>query len=91
MKRGIGEKKRVRVKTSDGTKMKGYIRQAGEDSFTLTDSKTKQSMVVAYRDVAQVKGSGLSRGAKIAIGVGAATAATLTVLYIVFTKAYEMR
>jgi len=76
LKRGVGEKKRVRVKMLDGTKMKGYISQAGEDSFTLTDSKTKQTNAVAYRDVAQVKGSGLSNAAKIGIvvGIGAAVA-----------------
>ena len=76
LKRGTGEKKRVRVKMLDGTKMKGYISQAGEDSFSLTDSKTKQTTAVAYRDVAQVKGGGLSKGAKIgiAVGIGAAVA-----------------
>jgi len=89
LKRGTGEKKRVTVKMLDGTKMKGYISQAGEDSFTLTDSKTKQSTVIAYRDAAQVKGGGLSKGAKIAIGVGVAAAATLTVLYLAFLNAIK--
>ena len=73
----------------NGTKMKGYISQAEEDSFTLTDSKTKQSTIIAYGDAAQVKDSGLSKGAKIAIGVGIASAATLTVLYIAFQNAIK--
>ena len=89
LKRGTGEKKRVRVKMLDGTKMKGYISQTREDSFTLTDSKTKQSTVIAYRDAARVEGRGLAGGAKIGIIVGAAAAATLVVLYIAFQNAIK--
>jgi len=81
--RGTGEKKRVEVKMLDGTKMKGYIGQADEDSFTLVDSKTKQSTTIAYRDVAKVK-SRLTRGDKIALGIvgGAAAAAAIVVVSI---------
>ena len=82
-KRGTGEKARVNVKMLNGTKMKGFISQAGEDSFTLTDSKTKQTSTLAYSDVAQVKGTGLSTGAKILIGVGVGAAVTAVVLTVV--------
>jgi hypothetical protein len=41
-----------------------------KDSFTLTDSKTAQTRTLAYRDVAEVKGQGLSLSTKILIGVG---------------------
>jgi hypothetical protein len=54
-KRGTGKKARVKVKLQNGSKLKGYITQAGDDSFTLTDSKTKQDTTLAYRDVTQVK------------------------------------
>jgi sRNA-binding regulator protein Hfq len=87
LKRGTGEKQRISVKMLNGTKMKGYINQAGEDSFTLTDSNTSQSTVLAYRDIAKVGSSGLSKGAKIALGVGIASAATLIVLYVAFQNA----
>jgi len=79
-KRGTGEKSKVVVKMKDGTKRKGFISQAGEGSFDLTDSKTKQTIAIAYRDVAQVKKQGLSKGAKIAIGVGIAAAVTVAVI-----------
>jgi 6-phosphogluconate dehydrogenase len=82
-KRGIGEKSRVNVKMRNGTKMKGFISQAGEDSFTLTDSKTKQASTLSYSDVAQVKGTGLSTTSKILIGVGIGVAVTGVVLAIV--------
>src|SRR5258708_306779 len=57
-KRGVGEKARVTVKLQDGSKLKGYISQAGADSFALTDSKTGQTTTLAYRDVIQVKKQG---------------------------------
>ena len=78
-KRGAGEKSKVVVKMKDGTKRKGFISQTGEDSFDLTDSKTKQTTAVAYRDVEQVKKQGLSTGAKIAIGVGIAAVAAVVI------------
>ncbi len=87
LKRGTGEKQHISVKMLDGTKMKGYINQTGEDSFTLTDSNARQSTVLAYRDIAKVGSSGLSKGAKIALGVGIASAATLIVLYVAFQNA----
>ena len=83
-KRGTGEKARVNVKMLNGTKMKGFISQAGEDSFTLTDSKTKQISTVAYSDVAQVKGTGLSTTSKILIGVGVGVAVTAVVIAVAF-------
>ena len=78
--RGTGEKSKVVVKMKDGTRLKGYISQTGEDSFNLTDSKTKQTNAVAYRDVAEVKKQGWSKGAKIALGVGIVAAVTVFVI-----------
>jgi len=73
----------IKVKMLDGKKLSGDITQAGEDSFTLTDSKTKQSTSIAYRDVAQVKGKGLSTTTKITIGALAGAAAiVLTIILI---------
>ncbi len=86
-KRGVNEKKRIRVKMLNGVKMKGYISQIGDDSFTLAISKTKQPVVVAYRDVSKVESGGLSGGARIGIIVGAAAGAALLILYIAFQNA----
>ncbi len=61
LKRGTGENKRIKVEMLNGTELKGYINQAGEDSFEFTDSKTKQSSSIYYKDVAKVKGNGLSK------------------------------
>jgi sRNA-binding regulator protein Hfq len=80
-KRGTGNKARVKVKLQNGSKLKGYISQAGDDSFTLTDSKTNQATTLAYRDVTQVKKQG-GLSVVTMVGIGAAiTAATLGILY----------
>jgi hypothetical protein len=70
LKLGTGERARVEVKLRDETKLKGYVSAAGADSFTLTDTKTGASTVIAYDDVAQVKkpGNGLSTMTKALIG-----------------------
>ena len=72
-KRGTGNKALVRVRLQDGSKLKGYINQAGEDSFTLIDSKTGLTRTLAYTEVASVeKQGGLSLISKIGIGLGIA-------------------
>jgi len=81
LKRGTGESKRVKVIMLNGTELKGYISQASEDSFELTDSKTKQSRSIFYRDVEKVRGNGLSKTVIITLGVVGAV--TVVVLYVV--------
>lgn len=88
-RRGTGEKSKVVVVMKDATKRKGFISQTGEDSFDLTDSKTKQTSAIAYRDVAQVKKPGLSTGAKVLIGVGIGVVVTAVVLAVAVNDALD--
>jgi hypothetical protein len=76
-KLGVSKDARVKVKLKDNTKLEGYIRQKGEDSFTIVDSKTGSSRTVAYSDVKQVskRGSGLSGLTKVLIGAAVVTGA----------------
>jgi len=39
LKLGVGRTSRVEVKLRDQTKIKGYVSDAGQDRFTVTDSK----------------------------------------------------
>src|SRR5262249_19701151 len=71
-KLGVGKETRIAVKLRDKTRVSGYISQAYEDSFVITDIKTGATTEVAYRDVTQVKGQNLSTGVTIAIVVGVA-------------------
>ena len=78
-KLGTGAEARVEVKLRDNRKLKGYVREAGEDSFVVVDAKTGTATTVAYPQVKQVKGNNLSTGAKIAIAVSIIVVLTLTV------------
>ena len=67
---GTGKDARVEIKLQDKTKLKGYISQISENSFTIVDEKTRNAIEVSYSKAKQVKGNNLSTGIKIAIGVG---------------------
>ena len=69
-KLGTGAEARIEVKLRDKTKLKGYVSEAGKDSFAVVDEKTGAASTVTYSQVKQVKGNNLSKGAEIAIGVG---------------------
>lgn len=68
-KLGTGESAQVEVKLHDNTKVRGYIKEATDDSFTVVNPKTGVETVIPYPDTKQIKGNNLSTGAKIAIGL----------------------
>jgi hypothetical protein len=82
-KLGTGAEARVEVKLRDKTKLKGYVGEAGEDSFVIVDEKTGATSTVTYSQVKQVKGNNLSRGAEIAIGVGVILLPIVIVLLLI--------
>ena len=78
---GTGEAARVKITLRDKTRLEGYISAAGEESFTVTDTRTGAAILVAYPQVKSVKGNNLSTGAKIAIGAGIAAAVIFLILW----------
>jgi len=81
LKLGSGEAARVKVKLRDKTKLEGYISDAGEEAFTVTNPKTGMATKVAYPQVKSVQGHNLSTGARIAIGAGIAAAIIFIILW----------
>lgn len=84
-KLGVDPQRRVEVKLLDGTKLKGSISAAGDDTFNITDAKSGAPRTVAYADVAQVKksgGGGLSTRGWIIIAAAAATAVIVGVTVV---------
>jgi hypothetical protein len=79
---GTGRESLVEVKLRDKTKLAGYVGEANEESFVVTNIKTGASTGVAYANVSQVRGHNLSTGAKIAIGVAIGVGIALIVLAI---------
>jgi hypothetical protein len=78
-KLGVGPEAQVQVKLRNKTKLSGFISEANETSFVVTD-KNGAKTVVAYPDVTQVKGNNLSKGAKILI-IGGIVAGVLAIIY----------
>lgn len=83
---GVGPDARVAIKLRDNVKLAGYISEAKDDSFVVTDLKTHAATTVAYGDVTQVKGNNIGTGAKIAIGIGIGVGLTILVLYLIFLR-----
>lgn len=82
-KLGVGEKARVEVRRLDGTKLKGFVSRAGDQSFAVTDEKTSATIEVAYADVAQLKKRGGLSGTTKALIWGGAAAGAAVVLFAV--------
>jgi len=82
LKLGVGPDARVAIKLRDNVKLAGYISEVKDDSFVVTDLKTRAATAVAYGDVAQVKGNNISTGAKIAIGVVIGVGVVLLVIFL---------
>jgi L,D-peptidoglycan transpeptidase YkuD (ErfK/YbiS/YcfS/YnhG family) len=86
-KLGVGEKARATVWQKDGTKIKGYIAQAGNDEFVLRDRKTDAPTTIHYDSVAKVESNrGHSTARNIAIGVGIGVGALLAALAIAISS-----
>lgn len=80
-KLGVGEKAKATVFLKDGTKIKGYIAQAGDDDFVMRDRKTDAPTTIRYDNVAKVDNNrGHSTARNVTIGVVAGVGAVLAVL-----------
>lgn len=67
---GTGFEAKIELKLYEGAKVKGYITGITADYVIVSDSKTALATEVPYSNIKQVRGNNLSRGVKIAIGVG---------------------
>jgi small nuclear ribonucleoprotein (snRNP)-like protein len=80
---------RVKVKLRNGSEMKGRITQSGDNSFTLTDEKTGNHSDIAYADVLNVEGRGMSKKKKTFIAIGAGAAIFAAALAYAFTHFWD--
>jgi len=82
VKMGVGVNARVAVKLRDNSQFKGYISDAGQDSFTVVESGSGSSKTISYADTQSVKkaGSGISAKTLIIMGAVAAGAAVTWVI-----------
>jgi len=59
----------VKVKLRSGSEVKGRITQSSENGFTVIEDKSGNSTQIAYADVSNVEGRGMSKTKKTLIGV----------------------
>jgi len=85
---GVGEKARAQIKLRNGQKIKGYVSNASEDNFSLTDRKSGQTTTIAYADVVDVKKPGMTKRTKIIIGVTIGVVATAAILAWAVTHSF---
>jgi sRNA-binding regulator protein Hfq len=60
----------VKVKLRSGSQVKGHITQTSDTGFTVVDDKSGARTEIAYADVSNVEGRGMSKTKKTLIGVG---------------------
>jgi hypothetical protein len=68
-KLGTGPEARVEVKLLDNRKLKGYIKEVGEDGFMVVDEKTGAASTVDYSQVKQIKGSNHLTATKVGLNI----------------------
>lgn len=79
---GVGSKARATIKLNDGTKVKGYVYNAGDEDFVIRDRKTDAPTTVRYADVKSVddnRGHSVARNVLIIVGIG--TAITIAAVF----------
>lgn len=80
---GIGAKAKATIKLKNGTKVKGYVAQAGDEDFVMRDRKTDAPTTIRYADVLKVEENrGHSTARNLAIGIAVGVGAVLAILGI---------
>jgi hypothetical protein len=80
-KLGTGTDARIKLILRDKTKLEGFVKEAGAETFAVTDRAGKTT-TVGYGQVSKAQGHNLSTGAKIAIGVGIGAGVVLLIFLI---------
>ena len=80
---GTGAKAKATIKLKNGTKVKGYVAQTGDEEFVMRDRKTDAPTTIRYADVLKVEeNKGHSTARNIGIGVAVGVGVVLTIIGI---------
>jgi len=78
---GTGAKAKATVWTSNGTKVKGYVSQAGDNDFVMRDRKTDAATTINYSDVVKFdRNKGHSTAKWVGLGAGVGVGAFVLIL-----------
>jgi hypothetical protein len=80
-KTGVGAKAKATATLRNGSKVKGYVSQVGENDFVMRDRKTDTPTTISYADVAKFeRNRGHSTAKWVGIGVGIGAGAFLLIV-----------
>ena len=79
----------VKVKLRNGSEVRGHITQTSENGFTLANEQTKASSDIAYADVQNVEGRGMSKKKKILIATGVGAGVFIAVVAYALTHFWD--
>ena len=74
----------IEITLVDGTRLRGRIIRADDDSFALSEEKTKREVPLQYAQVIEVKKSGLSGNTKRAIALAVAGSVLVVLCFAPF-------
>lgn len=70
LKLGVGPDARIKVKLRDNTIIKGYVSEANDDYFVVTNEKIKFTTRIKYPDVKQINNFSKNKGLKAIAAYG---------------------
>lgn len=84
-KLGTGADARIKIKLyKDKKKIRGYVKEARDQDFTIVDKKTGAERTFEYSEIRHVSGKNMALGVKIAIGTGIVIAAIFIIIEVLF-------
>jgi hypothetical protein len=79
----------VKIKLRSGSQVNGRITQPSDTGFTIIDDKTGNRTEIAYADVTNVEGRGMSKTKKTFIGVGIGVGVLIAVVAYAVTHFWD--
>jgi small nuclear ribonucleoprotein (snRNP)-like protein len=83
------KEEQVKVKLRSGSEVKGRITQSSANGFTVVEDKSGSRTEIAYTDVSNVEGRGMSKTKKTLIGVSIAAGIVMAAFAYAFTHIWD--
>jgi sRNA-binding regulator protein Hfq len=79
----------VKIRLRSGSQVRGRITQTSDNGFTLIEDKSGTRTEIAYADVSNLEGRGMSKTKKTLIGVGIATGVFIALVAYALTHFWD--
>ena len=79
----------VKIRLRSGSQVRGRITQTSDNGFTVIEDKSGTRTEIAYADVSNLEGRGMSKTKKTLIGVGIGTGVFIALLAYALTHFWD--